>query len=161
MIFLNFHSLKAGSVSCPGDKLVVPDLTTRYCEYCWWYLFKPTFMEDKNQSRLQWLMTSWWQEHCTSMSGILIYHAGSLNPPSGRLNAMSIDAMVTITIVITWKRFLSYFLIGSPSQTARTIHIWCFFVVSLMKLLNKQWWCSRFETPWHSRDIPIMTKSMH
>ena len=34
--------------------------------------------------------------------------------------------------------------------------IWCFFDVSIIKLLNKHssdWW---FETPWHSSDITVM-----
>ena len=37
--FWIFHWLKAGFVPCPGDKLMVPDLTTRECDYCWWFLF--------------------------------------------------------------------------------------------------------------------------
>ena len=35
---LIFHYLKAGSVPCLGCKLMVPDLATRDCEYCWWFL---------------------------------------------------------------------------------------------------------------------------
>ena len=37
---LIFYCLKAGFILCPGDKLVVPDLTTRDCKYCWWLLLR-------------------------------------------------------------------------------------------------------------------------
>ena len=38
-----FHCLKAGFVPCPGDILMVPALTTRGCEYCWWFLLEMLF----------------------------------------------------------------------------------------------------------------------
>ena len=36
--FLFFYYLKPGFVPCPEDKLMVHDLTTGVCEYCWWFL---------------------------------------------------------------------------------------------------------------------------
>ena len=34
---LIFHCLKVVLLPYPGYKLMVPDLTTRACEYCWWF----------------------------------------------------------------------------------------------------------------------------
>ena len=39
---LIFNCLKAGFEPCPGNKLMVPDLTTRNCEYCRWFLLYQT-----------------------------------------------------------------------------------------------------------------------
>ena len=39
MLYLNFSLSETDSVPCPSDKLMVPDFTTRDCEYCWRFLF--------------------------------------------------------------------------------------------------------------------------
>ena len=47
--------------------------------------------------------------------------------------------------------------IGHPSQRACNLVHWCYFQVSLNKLLNKHssgWWS---EIPWHSCDITVMS----
>ena len=47
---LIFHCLKAGFVPCPGDKLMVPNLTTRDCEYYW------SFLLNERPLYLSWLL---------------------------------------------------------------------------------------------------------
>ena len=44
---------------------------------------------------------------------------------------------------------------GFPSQRSSNTELWCFFVLSLNKLLNKQSSCWWFERPWSSCDISV------
>ena len=45
---------------------------------------------------------------------------------------------------------------GSPAQRDSNVDLWCFFVFSLNKLLNKHWIGWKCETQWRPFDVDIM-----
>ena len=67
---------------------------------------------------------------------------------------------------MTWRRFLlCWSLIGGfPSQWACNAELWCFVVVNMNNLFNKQSRCSWFHTPWcscHCNAISVEQFSVH
>ena len=69
--------------------------------------------------------------------------------------------------VMTWKCFQHYWPFvskknpvtgGFPSQGTNNAKLWCFFLVSLYKLLNNESRCCWSETPWRSCDVTVMSK---
>ena len=70
-----FNCLNAGIASCLGDKLMVPDLTNRDYEYCWWFLLSPVWFNMFGRSRLMrpatWLAPSQWE---TSLQSNAVSH---------------------------------------------------------------------------------------
>ena len=50
---------------------------------------------------------------------------------------------------------------GFPSQRDSNMDLWCFFVVSLNKLLNKHSIDQLFRMPWQSFDVTIMIQKMY
>ena len=50
---------------------------------------------------------------------------------------------------------------GFPSQRDSNMDLWCFFVVSLNKLLNKHSIDQLFRMPWQSFDVTVMIQKMY
>ena len=127
---LVFHCLKAASIPCPGTKLVVSELTTTDCEYCWWFIFTSLLWRHNerdsvsNHRRLDCLLNRLFRRRLKKTSKFRVIGLCERNPPvTGGFPSQR--ASKTESVSIWWRH--------------HGITITCGMVWSHWMMLSPQW----------------------